>query len=162
MIKTDKFTGYIINEKKMYAIIEFAGKQYKVEEGSNIRVPRLNGEIGTKVPIDRILYLEDGSKKTIGSPFVLGKKMNSEIISHGRGQKVVVFKFKRRKGSQKKNTHRDEYTILKLGKLTAQKKQEATKKKVSTDKKKIVAKKENTKKVATKKPVTKSMEKEKE
>ncbi len=49
--------------------------------------------------------------------------MNSEIISHGRGRKVVVFKFKRRKGSQKKNTHRDEYTILKLEKLTAQKKQ---------------------------------------
>ena len=146
----------------MYAVIEFAGKQYKVEEGSNIRVPRLNGEVGTKIPIDRILYLEDGSKKTIGTPFVSGKKINGEIISHGRGRKIVVFKFKRRKGSQKKNTHRDEYTILKFGKLTSQKKQEATKKKVVTDKKKIVTKKENGKKVTTKKTITKSVEKEKE
>ena len=96
----------------MYALIEFAGKQFRVEEGSSIRVPHVEGKVGSKVTIENILYMDDGKNKTVGTPTVTGAKIDSEIISHGRDRKVVVFKFKRRKGYQKKNTHRQEYSIL--------------------------------------------------
>ena len=101
----------------MFALIEFAGKQYKVEENSSIKVPYVDGKVGSKVTIDKILYMDDGKNKTVGTPLVNGVKIYGEIESHGRERKVVVFKFKRRKGYQKKNTHRQDYTILKIGKL---------------------------------------------
>ena len=86
----------------MYALIEFAGKQYQIEEGSSIKVPRVQGKVGTKVTFDKILYIDNGKNKTIGFPLVDGAKVDGEIESHGRERKVVVFKFKRRKGYQKK------------------------------------------------------------
>ena len=138
----------------MYALIEFAGKQYKIEDDCSIKVPRVQGDVGSKISIENILYLEDGQTKTVGKPFITGKKLNGEIISHGRGRKIVVFKFKRRKGYQTKNTHRDEYTVLKFGKLGVQQKQASIKKEDSSDKKKVVAKKGTAKKVVAK-PVSK-------
>ena len=101
----------------MYALIEFAGKQFRVEEGDSIKVPYVDGKVGSKVAIDKILYMDDGKNKTVGTPTVRGAKIDGEILSHGRERKVVVFKFKRRKGYQKKNTHRQEYSILKFGKV---------------------------------------------
>ena len=143
----------------MYALIEFAGKQFEVEDGRSIKVPRLDGKIGSKITIDKVLYLEYNSKKTIGTPFIKGKKINCEVLSHGREKKIVVFKFKRRKGHQKKNTHRQDYTIIKIGKLGAAKK---TSKSNTTNKatsKKSITKK-NVKKVPTKKSITAKKEKE--
>ena len=119
----------------MYALIEFAGKQFRVEEGSSIKVPYVDGKVGSKVAFDKIIYMDDGKNKTVGTPIVAGVKIDGEIVSHGRERKVVVFKFKRRKGYQKKNTHREEYSILKVGKMGKAKK---------------VAKKESTKPVKTK------------
>ena len=147
----------------MYALIEFAGKQFRVEEGSSIRVPHVEGKVGSKVTIENILYMDDGKNKTVGTPTVTGAKIDSEIISHGRDRKVVVFKFKRRKGYQKKNTHRQEYSILKVGKLGKVKKtaaakniskttdKEAASKKSTSAKKKTPAKKTATKKPSAKK-----------
>ena len=146
----------------MYALIEFAGKQFRVEEGSSIQVPHIEGKVGSKVTIENILYMDDGKNKTVGTPTVTGAKIDSEIISHGRDRKVVVFKFKRRKGYQKKNTHRQEYSILKVGKLGKVKKTVASKKttektdkaaapKKSTPAKKAAAKKSNAKKPTVKK-----------
>ena len=106
----------------MYALIEFAGKQFKVEEGSSIKVPYVDGKVGSKVTFDKIIYMDDGKNKTVGTPIVAGAKIDGEIVSHGRERKVVVFKFKRRKGYQKKNTHRQEYSILKVGKVGKAKK----------------------------------------
>ena len=106
----------------MYALIEFAGKQFKVEEGSSIKVPYVDGKIGSKVVFDKIIYMDDGKNKMVGTPIVAGAKIDGEIVSHGRERKVVVFKFKRRKGYQKKNTHRQEYSILKVGKVGKAKK----------------------------------------
>mgnify|MGYP001239826492 CR=1 FL=1 len=126
----------------MHALIEFCGKQFRVEEGSSIKVPRLKEKVGSKISVENILYLEDGKTKALGKPFLSDKKMDAEVISHGKGRKVVVFKFKRRKGYQVKNTHRDEYTILKFGKLGMQKKQSTTKKAESGDKKKVAKKSE--------------------
>ena len=148
----------------MYALIEFSGKQFRVEEGSSIRVPHVEGKVGSKVTIENILYMDDGKNKTVGTPTVTGAKIDGEIISHGRDRKVVVFKFKRRKGYQKKNTHRQEYSILKIGKLGKVKKtaaakniskttdKEAASKKSTSAKKKTPAKKTATKKPSAKKP----------
>ena len=145
----------------MYALIEFAGKQFRVEEGSSIRVPHVEGKVGSKVTIENILYMDDGKNKTVGTPTLTGAKIDSEIISHGRDRKVVVFKFKRRKGNQKKNTHRQEYSILKVGRLGRVKKTAATKKtsektdKEAAPKKSTSAKKAAPKKTAAKKPTVK-------
>ena len=133
----------------MYALIEFAGKQFRVEEGDSIKVPYIDDKVGSKVTIDKILYLDDGKNKTVGNPVVKDVKIAGEIESHGRGRKVIVFKFKRRKGYQKKNTHREEYSILKVGKVgTAKKvaKKESTKpvKTKSSSKKEAVAEKKTT------------------
>ena len=143
----------------MYALIEFAGKQFRVEEGNSIKVPYIDGKVGSKITIDKILYMDDGKNKTVGNPLVTGVKINGEIISHGRERKVVVFKFKRRKGYQKKNTHRQEYSMLKIGKLgKVAKNQTKTVKTKATDAKgaskktttkKIIAAKKNTAKKTT-------------
>ena len=130
----------------MYALIEFSGKQFRVEEGASIKVPYIDSKIGSKVTIDKILYMDDGKNKTVGNPLVTGVKINGEIISHGRERKVVVFKFKRRKGYQKKNTHRQEYSMLKVGKFGKVTKSSSKKSEPKTTSKKAVA---------TKKPVTK-------
>ena len=135
----------------MHALIEYAGKQFKVEEGSSIRVPRVQGKVGSKVSIDKILYIDDGKKKTVGTPLVNCAKIYGEITSHGRGKKVVVFKFKRRKGYQNKNTHRQDFTILKVGKLSVVKKQGTAKMPSDNASKKTDAKKGPIKKVAPKK-----------
>ena len=125
----------------MYALIEFAGKQFRVEEGGSIKVPYIDGKVGSKVIIDKILYMDDGKNKTVGTPTVPGAKIDGEILSHGRERKVVVFKFKRRKGYQKKNTHRQEYSILKVGKVGKAKKT-ATKESAMPAESKLAAKKE--------------------
>ena len=145
----------------MYALIEISGKQFRVEEGSSIQVPHIEGKVGSKVTIENILYMDDGKNKTVGTPTLTGAKIDSEIISHGRDRKVVVFKFKRRKGYQKKNTHRQEYSILKVGKLGKVKKTAAAKKssesadKEASPKKNTAAKKTAPKKAAAKKPTVK-------
>ena len=148
----------------MYALIEFAGKQFKVEEGSSIKVPYVDEKVGSKVTFDKIIYLDDGKNKTVGTPIVAGAKIDGKIVSHGRERKMVVFKFKRRKGYQKKNTHRQEYSILKVGKMGKASKAKKVAKKDSANpveskpspKKEAVAKKKTApKKTVAKKPVTK-------
>ena len=145
----------------MYALIEFAGKQFKVEEGSSIKVPYVDGKVGSKVTFDKIIYMDDGKNKTVGTPIVAGVKIDGEIVSHGRERKVVVFKFKRRKGYQKKNTHRQEYSILKVGKVGKAKKvakKESAKpveSKPAAKKEAVAKKKTAPKKTVAKKPVTK-------
>ena len=140
----------------MYALIEFAGKQFKVEEGSSIKVPYVDGKVGSKVNFEKIIYMDDGKNKTVGTPIVDGVKIDGKIISHGRERKVVVFKFKRRKGYQKKNTHRQEYSILKVGKVGKAKKV-AKKESAKPVESKPAAQNEVApkKKAATKKPVVK-------
>ena len=145
----------------MYALIEFAGKQFKVEEGNSIKVPYIDGKIGSKITIDKILYVDDGKQKIVGNPLVSGIKIDGEITSHGRERKVVVFKFKRRKGYQKKNSHRQEFSILKIGKLgkVAKSKTKAVKTKATDAKgasKKTTTKKTTAKKTAPKTSTTKT------
>ena len=139
----------------MYALIEFAGKQFRIEEGSSIKVPYVDGKVGTKVTIDKVLYLDDGKNKMVGTPLVSDVKIDGEITSHGRERKVVVFKFKRRKGYQKKNTHRQEYSMLKIGKLKKVKKSPSKKSETKATETKTAPKKAAPKKAAAKKTTVK-------
>ena len=141
----------------MYALIEFAGKQFRIEEGDSIKVPYTEGKVGSKVNIDKILYMDDGKNKTVGDPLVKGVKIQGEIESHGRERKVVVFKFKRRKGYQKKNTHRQEYSMLKIGKLGIVAKSQTKKAETKAIETKAASKKNTAKKTTAKKVVPKKI-----
>ena len=129
----------------MYALVEFAGKQFKVEEGSQIKVPFLTEKVGSKVSLDKVLYFDNDNDKVVGTPFIDGMAIGAKIEEHGRDRKIIVFKFKRRKGYQNKNGHRQRYSVLTIGKLSAKKKTTA-KKKVASKKDASKAKKTTTKK----------------
>jgi large subunit ribosomal protein L21 len=124
----------------MYALVEFAGKQFKVEEGSQIKVPFLTEKVGSKVSLNKVLYFDNDNDKVVGTPFIDGMAIDAKIEKHGKDSKVIVFKFKRRKGYQKKSGHRQRYSILTIGKLGAKKK--AAPKKEAATKKKAAPKKE--------------------
>jgi len=96
----------------MYAIVETAGMQYKVFPNHIIRVPRLEVEEGKKINLEPVLFLQDGQKILIGSPAVEGAKVIAEVLSHGKEDKIIVFKMKRRKNYRRKRGHRQTYTEL--------------------------------------------------
>jgi len=94
----------------MYAIVEIAGQQFKVEKDRKIFVHRLEGELGDKLTFDRVYLIDNESDVKVGMPVVEGASVNASILSHVRGDKVLVFKKKRRKGYQKLNGHRQDFT----------------------------------------------------
>jgi large subunit ribosomal protein L21 len=94
----------------MYAIVEIAGQQFKVEKNDEIFVHRLEGEPGTKIEFDQVLLLDNDGKITVGKPLVDGSHIKGTIVDHVRGDKVVVFKKKRRKGYQKESGHRQDFS----------------------------------------------------
>ena len=96
----------------MYAVIKTGGKQYKVEAGATLKVEKLLGEVGSKVVIDKVLMLNDGTNTTIGAPLVAGATVNATVISHGRADKVMIFKFRRRKHYRKTQGHRQSFTEI--------------------------------------------------
>jgi large subunit ribosomal protein L21 len=101
-----------IKFKKMYAIVEIAGQQFKVERGNKVYVHRLEANEGEKIEFDKIFLLDNGGKISVGNPTVEGAKVVATVISHLRGDKVIVFKKKRRKGYQKWNNHRQSLTQI--------------------------------------------------
>ncbi len=96
----------------MYAIVEIAGKQFKVSKNDNIRAPKIQGEPGKDVELNNVLLLSDKGKITVGKPVVKGATVKAKIMGFGREKKVIVFKKKRRKGYKVKRGHRQEYTEL--------------------------------------------------
>jgi large subunit ribosomal protein L21 len=98
----------------MYAVIKTGGKQYKVAAGDYLKVEKLDGDVGSKLVIDKILMLADGDDVTIGSPLVDGAKVNATVLSHGKGDKVMIFKFSRRKHYRKTQGHRQSYTEIQI------------------------------------------------
>lgn len=96
----------------MYAIVEIAGQQFKVERGHKVYVHRLEANEGAKVEFDRVLLLDNDGKISVGNPTVDGAKVAATVIEHLKGDKVIVFKKKRRKGYQKWNNHRQSYTQI--------------------------------------------------
>lgn len=96
----------------MYAIVEIAGQQFKVERGNKVYVHRLDANEGAKVEFDRVMLIDNDGKISVGNPTVDGAKVAATIIEHLKGDKVIVFKKKRRKGYQKWNNHRQSYTQI--------------------------------------------------
>lgn len=96
----------------MYAIVEIAGQQFKVERGNKVYVHRLEANEGAKVEFDKVLLLDNAGKISVGNPTVEGAKVAATVISHLKGDKVIVFKKKRRKGYQKWNNHRQSLTQI--------------------------------------------------
>ena len=94
----------------MYAIVDIAGSQFKVEKDKFVYAPKLQGEEGASVTFDNVLLLDNDGKVEVGTPSVKGAKVSGKILGHGKGDKVIVFKKKRRKGYKVKNGHRQEYT----------------------------------------------------
>lgn len=96
----------------MNAIVEIAGQQFKVTKGQELFVHRLEGNEGDKVQFDKVLMTDEGGKVTVGKPVVSGATVNAKIIGHLKGDKVIVFKKKRRKGYKVKNGHRQSFTKI--------------------------------------------------
>lgn len=95
-----------------YAIIDAGGKQYKAVEGATIRVDRLQAEVGEQVNLDKVLMFVDGEKVEIGAPEVNGAKVATKVVSHVKGPKIIVFKYKAKKRVRVKTGHRQQYTDL--------------------------------------------------
>lgn len=96
----------------MYAIVEIAGQQFKVQKDQKVFVHRLDSEEGAKVDFDRVLLTDDKGKVNVGAPAIDGAKVSAKVERHLKGDKVIVFKKKRRKGYKKKNGHRQALTEL--------------------------------------------------
>ena len=99
----------------MYAVFETGGKQFRAEPGSRLRIPSLEAEPGETVTFDQVLLASDGADNVqVGAPTVDGASVKAEVIRHGRGDKVIVFKRKRRKGYRRKQGHRQDFTEIRI------------------------------------------------
>lgn len=96
----------------MYAIVETGGKQYKVSQGDTIVVEKLDGEVGSDIVLDKVLLVQNEGKVQVGSPYIEGAKVVAKVVEHGRGKKIIVFKYKPKKNYHKKQGHRQPYTKL--------------------------------------------------
>jgi len=96
----------------MYAIVDISGKQFKVTQDQQIFAPKREGDAGASVEFDTVLLVDNDGKVKVGSPKVKGAKVTAEILEHQKGDKVIVFKKKKRKGYKVKNGHRQDYTKL--------------------------------------------------
>ena len=112
----------------MFAIVNIAGKQYRVAKGDQIKVARLDTESGENVKFDQVLLTDDGKNVQVGAPTVKGASVSGTVLDNGRNPKVIVFKKKRRKGYRRKNGHRQDYSLIQIDEIFAS----APKKKVST------------------------------
>ena len=103
----------------MYAVIETGGKQYRVQEGDVITVEKLNVEAGETVTFDKVLVLGEGKDIKVGAPYT-GDVVTGSVVENGKGQKVIIFKYKAKKDYRKKQGHRQPYTMVKIESLTGE------------------------------------------
>jgi large subunit ribosomal protein L21 len=103
----------------VYAIVKTGGKQYRVEEGQVVRVERLPAASGESVTLDEVLFLAGDGETHVGSPRVAGAKVVGKVLEHGRGAKVRVFHYKKRKHNRKTRGHRQDFTALQIEKIQA-------------------------------------------
>lgn len=102
----------------MYAIVDMAGQQFKVEKELEVIVHRLEGEVGAKVEFNDVMLIDNNGKVTVGHPFIEGAKVTAKILSHLKGEKLIIFKKKRRKGYQKASGHRQFLTKIQIENIT--------------------------------------------
>ncbi len=103
----------------MHAIIETGGKQYRVTEGDTIFIEKLPVEAGDAVTFDKVLAVIDGDDLTVGTPTVAGAKVEASVVKNGKGKKIMIFKYNPKKGYRKRQGHRQPYTKVTIGKITA-------------------------------------------
>ncbi len=143
----------------MYAIVEMAGQQFKVAKDQKVYVHRLKTEEGKKVTFNNVLLLDDGKNVTVGAPAIDGAAVEAKVVKHLKGDKVIVFKKKRRKGYRKKNGHRQFLTEIVVESIIAKGVKKATAEKAKEEK--PTAKKTEAKKEAPKAPLVKETAKPK-
>ena len=102
----------------MQAIIVTGGKQYKVAEGDTLFIEKLPVEAGEAVTFDKVLAVIDGENVTVGTPVVEGAKVDASVVKNGKGKKIIVFKYKPKKGYRRKQGHRQPYTKVTIGKIS--------------------------------------------
>ncbi|NAY91971.1 50S ribosomal protein L21 [Muricauda sp. JGD-17] len=139
----------------MYAIVEMAGQQFKVAKDQKVYVHRLQTEEGKKVTFDKVLLLEDGGNVTVGAPVIEGAAVEAKVVKHLKGDKVIVFKKKRRKGYRKKNGHRQFLTEIVVESIVAKGGKKAAPAKVKAEKPAAETKKASEPKAAPKKATPK-------
>ncbi len=119
VILHSNFKNYQLNKANMYAIVEIAGQQFKVEKGRFIYTNRLAGETNAELVFDKVLLVDNDGAVSIGTPLVSGASVKCTILEHLKGEKVIVFKKKRRKGYQKQNGHRQSLTKIQIEEIVA-------------------------------------------
>jgi large subunit ribosomal protein L21 len=103
----------------MYAVIKTGGKQYKVSAGEKLKVEQIPADVGTEIVIDQVLAVGQGDSLSVGAPLVSGATVSATVLSHGRHDKVRIFKMRRRKHYQKRQGHRQNYTELFIAKIAS-------------------------------------------
>jgi large subunit ribosomal protein L21 len=103
----------------MYAVIKTGGKQYRVAAGEKIKVEQIPADVGAEITIDQVLMVGEGESVKVGTPIVAGAKVVAKVIAHGRHPKVKIFKMRRRKHYQKHQGHRQNFTELEIGNISA-------------------------------------------
>ncbi|MCD9508650.1 50S ribosomal protein L21 [Photobacterium phosphoreum] len=103
----------------MYAVFQSGGKQHRVSEGQTLRLEKLDAETGASIEFDSVLLVANGEEVSVGTPFVTGGKVTAEVVTHGRGDKIKIVKFRRRKHSRKQMGHRQWFTEVKITGISA-------------------------------------------
>ncbi len=103
----------------MYAVIKTGGKQYRVTNGLKLKVEQIPADVGAEVTLDQVLMAGEGETVKIGAPFIAGAVVKATVVSHGRHDKVKIFKMRRRKHYQKRQGHRQNYTELRIDSIAA-------------------------------------------
>lgn len=103
----------------MYAVIKTGGKQYRVTNGDEVKFEKLDGKVGDSITFERVLLTSDGEKLNVGKPYLKSSKVIGQITHQGKNKKVVVFKYKRRKGYRRKRGHRQDFTLVRIENIEA-------------------------------------------
>ena len=103
----------------MYAVIKTGGKQYKVAPGEKLKVEQITADVGAHVVLDQVLMVGDGDSVRLGQPIVAGASVKATVVAHGRGEKIKIFKMRRRKHYRKNQGHRQNYTEIEISGITA-------------------------------------------
>ena len=103
----------------MYAVIKTGGKQYRVSTGETLKIETVAGDVGSEIVLDKVLMVADGDKLNVGKPLVSGASVQATIVSHGRADKVKIFKMRRRKHYQKHQGHRQNFTEIRIDGISA-------------------------------------------
>ena len=150
----------------MYAVVSSGGKQYKVQEGEILRVEKIPGDVGSAITFDQVLMVADGDKVNIGQPVLDEALVEGHIVEQGKGKKIIVFKYKRRKRYRRKQGHRQQFTAIKIDSIKAKTakapKKAESKAEVKKEVKKAAPKKVETQKAEAKVEAKKPAVKEKE